>query len=73
MVCDVATRWNSMAELLERALQLREALSLLVISEQHNRPRSARLKHFQLLKNEWELLDKLLPLLEVHADIRLKM
>jgi hypothetical protein len=73
MVRDVATRWNSTAELLERALQLREALSLLVISEQHNRPRSARLKRFQLLKNEWELLEKLFPLLEVRAGIRLKM
>ena len=65
MVRDVATRWNSTAELLERALQLREALNLLVISEQHNRPRSARLKHFQLSKQEWDLLDKLFPLLEV--------
>ena len=73
MVCDVATRWNSTAELLERALQLSEALSLLVISEQHNRPRSARLKRFQLSKNEWELLEKLFPLLEVRAAIRLKM
>jgi hypothetical protein len=73
MVRDVATRWNSTAELLERALQLREALSLLVISEQHNRPRSARLKRFQLSKNEWELLEKLFPLLEVRAGIRLKM
>ena len=65
MVRDVATRWNSTAELLERALQLREALNLLVISEQHNRPRSARLKCFQLTKHEWELLEKLFPLLEV--------
>jgi len=73
MVRDVATRWNSTAELLERALQLREALSLLVISEQHNRPRSACLKRFQLSKNEWELLEKLFPLLEVRAGIRLKM
>ena len=73
MVHDIATRWNSTAELLERALQLCEALHLLVISEQHNRPRSARLKRFQLSKNEWELLEKLFPLLEVRAGIRLKM
>lgn len=69
MVRDVATRWNSTAELVERALQLREALSLLVISEQHNRPRSARLKRFQLSKNEWELLEKLFPLLEVRDGV----
>jgi len=65
MVRDIATRWNSTAELLGRALQLREALNLLVISEQHNRPRSARLKRFQLSKQEWDLLNKLFPLLEV--------
>ena len=69
MVRDVAMRWNSTAELLERALQLREALNLLVISEHHNRPRSARLKRFQLSKAEWDLLDKLFPLLEVSIAI----
>jgi hypothetical protein len=65
MVRGVATRWNSTVELLECTLQLREAINLLVIAEHHNRPRSARLKHFQLTKPEWELLDKLFPLLEV--------
>jgi hypothetical protein len=65
MVRDVATRWNSTAELVGRGLLLREAINLLVISEHHNRPRSARLKRFQLTKPEWDLLDKLFPLLEV--------
>jgi hypothetical protein len=65
MVRDVATRWNSTAELLGRALQLREALNQLVKSEHHNRPRSARLRRFQLTKPEWDLLDKLYPLLDV--------
>ena len=64
MVCDVATQWNSTAELLGRALQLHEALNLLVISEQHNQPRSACLKCFQSSKQEWDLLDKLFQLLE---------
>jgi hypothetical protein len=36
MVRDVATRWNSTTELLRRALQLHDAINLLVISEQHN-------------------------------------
>jgi hypothetical protein len=71
MVCDVATRWNSTAELLERALQLCEALNLLVISDQHNQPRSACLKHFQLTKQEWELLEKLFPLLEACTVLKL--
>ena len=66
MIRDVATRWNSTAQLIERALMLREALNLLVNLEQHNRPCSSRLKRFQLTKPEWELLEKLFPLLEVH-------
>jgi len=65
MVRDVATRWNSTTELIERALSLREGLNLLVNLEQHNRPRPSWLKRFQLTKQEWELLEKLFPLLEV--------
>jgi hypothetical protein len=65
MVRDVATRWNSTAKLLEHVLQLRKAINLLVIAEHHNRPWSTCLKCFQLTKPEWELLDKLFPLLEV--------
>ena len=69
MVRDVATQWNSTAELLGCALQLRKAINLLVISEHHNRPCSARLRRFQLTKPEWDLLDKLFPLLEVSRHI----
>jgi hypothetical protein len=65
MVRDVATRWNSTAELLGRALQLREALNMLCTSDLHNKPRSVRLRRFLLTKAEWDLLDKLFPLLEV--------
>lgn len=65
MIRDVATHWNSTAQLIERSLALREALNLLVNLEQHNRPRSSRLKRFQLTKPEWELLKRLIPLLEV--------
>jgi hypothetical protein len=65
MVHDVATRWNSTAELIKLALALRKALNLLINLKQHNRPRSSRLKRFHLTKQEWELLEKLFPLLEV--------
>src|ERR1700730_16563207 len=65
MVRDVATCWNSTAELIERALLLCEALNLLVNFEQHNKLCSAHLKRFQLMKQEWELLEKLFPMLEV--------
>ena len=54
-----------MAELIGRALQLREPLSLLVNLEQHNKARSARLLRFKLSKQEWDLLGQLFPLLEV--------
>jgi hypothetical protein len=65
MVRDVSTRWNSTASMIERALQLREALKLLVVMEQHNRARGARLGRFKLSKDEWELLSQLFPILDV--------
>ena len=66
MVHDVATHWNSTAELLKCVLLLHEALNLLVNFEQHNKLHSSCLKQFQLTKQEWELLEKLFPLLEVN-------
>ena len=65
MVRDVPTRWNSTASMLERALKLREALKLLVVMEQHNRPRGARLSRFKLSREEWDLLAQLFPVLNV--------
>lgn len=65
MVRDVATRWNSTAELIGRAIELREALKFLVIMQEHNKPRGVRLKRFQLSSEEWSLLTELFPLLEV--------
>jgi hypothetical protein len=65
MIRDVATRWNSTVQLIERSLTLCDTLNLLANLEQHNRPRSSQLKRFQLTKPEWELLEKLFPLLEV--------
>jgi hypothetical protein len=64
MIHDVATCWNSTASLLERALELREALMLLVGMEQHNKARGARLNHFKLSKAEGDLLTQLFPLLD---------
>jgi hypothetical protein len=69
MVRDVATRWNSTSELLDRAITLRRALNLLVGYEQHNKPRSARLQRFKLTVAEWELLEQLWPLLDVCSPI----
>lgn len=65
MVRDVSTRWNSTAELIQRALELKAALSALVIKAEHNRPRGVRLRQFRLLETEWEVMSQLSPLLEV--------
>ena len=65
MVRDVATWWNSTAELIARATQLCKALSLLVIDKEHNKPRGVCLKRFQLSSKEWDLLEQLHPLLKV--------
>lgn len=69
MVRDVATRWNSTAELIKRALDLRDALTLLVVQQEHNRPKGVRLRRFQLSADEWGLLTHLFPLLDVRCPI----
>jgi hypothetical protein len=38
MVRDVSTRWNSTAELIQRALELAPALKILVVKAEHNKP-----------------------------------
>jgi hypothetical protein len=69
MVRDVATQWNSTAELVGCAIQLRKLLSLLIIDKEHNKARGVRLKRFQLSSKEWDLLEQLYPLLEVSMPI----
>jgi hypothetical protein len=72
MLRAVATRWNTMVELIGRALKLREALNLLVNLEQHNKgSRGVRLNRFKLSKQEWDLLVQLHPLLEVFSHFLL--
>lgn len=39
MIWDVATRWNSTAELLQCAIELKEALKILVLKAEYNKPR----------------------------------
>jgi hypothetical protein len=65
MIRAVPTRWNTMAELIGRAKDLRPALNLLVNKEQHNKSGGVRLKRFQLSTQEWDLLIQLHPLLDV--------
>jgi hypothetical protein len=65
MIRDVSTRWNSTAELIQRALYLREPLKALVPKTEFNRPCGVRLLRFQPKPQEWYILEHLLPLLEV--------
>jgi hypothetical protein len=65
MIRDVSTRWNSTAELVQRALELKNALKILVVKADHNKPRGIRLARFTLSEDEWVLLKQLSPLLEV--------
>ena len=65
MIRDVATRWNSTAELIGRALDLCKALKLLVIMQEYNKPRGVRLQRYQLCDLEWTLLKQLFSLLDV--------
>jgi hypothetical protein len=65
MIHDFSTRWNSMVLMLECALELREALNLLVVMEEHNEPSGLRLSQFKLLKEEWDLLAQLFSILNV--------
>ena len=66
MVHDVSTYWNLTAELTQHALELSLALKILVIKAKYNKPgHGVQLKHFQLSLDEWNLLAKLLPLLDV--------
>ena len=63
-----------MAELIRRALKLREPLSLLVGLEQHNRGmRGVCLQRFKLTKQEWELLSQLHPLLDIFLEATKKI
>jgi hypothetical protein len=68
MIRAVSTRWNTTAELIGHAKDLRLALNLLVNMEQHNKSCGVRLKRFQLLTQEWDLLLQLYPLLDVSCD-----
>lgn len=66
MVHDVPTHWNSMAELIQCALELVPALKILVVKVEHNKPGcGVCLKCFQLSLEEWKLLSVLSPLLDV--------
>lgn len=57
MIRDVQTRWNSTAELIQRALDLKEPLKALIVKQEYNKPCGIRLAWFQLSNVEWDLLE----------------
>lgn len=65
MVRPVATRWNSMAESIGRALYLRPAIEKLLDLPQHNSTRGNRLRRFKLKDAEWDILMRLHAILKV--------
>ena len=65
MIRDVATHWNSTAELIGCALKLRDPLKLLVIMQEYNKPRGVCLQQYQLSDLEWTLFNQLFSLLDV--------
>jgi hypothetical protein len=67
MIRDVSTWWNSTAELIQRALQLKNALRILVVKADHNKPQDVCLAQFMLSEEEWVWLKQLSPLLEVRG------
>lgn len=61
----VPTRWNSVAEMLGRALLLRKALTDLCDMNQFNKRGGVRLRRFTIDDEEWVLLTQLHSVLDV--------
>lgn len=69
----VPTRWNSVADMLNSALDIRPALEKLVDLDRHNQVAKTRLRRFKLTPDEWKILTQLRPILQhfLHATFRL--
>ncbi|KAL1949782.1 hypothetical protein VTO73DRAFT_8663 [Trametes versicolor] len=60
----VKTCWNTVTEVLERALEMREALGDLCDMAQFNKKTGARLRRYLLTDEEWDILAQLSRLLD---------
>lgn len=69
MIRSVETRWNSLTEVIGRALYLRPALERLVDLPHLNGTKTANLRKLKLSKDEWTILKQMHPLLKVCASI----
>ncbi|OJT07894.1 hypothetical protein TRAPUB_1210 [Trametes pubescens] len=61
----VKTRWNTVTEVLERALEMRDVLGELCDKAQFNKRSGARLRRYLLVDEEWEILEQLWRLLHL--------
>ena len=64
MVRSVQTRWNSLADAIRRALDLRAALEKLLSLPKYQKGK-ARLTKYKLSEAEWMLLEQLWKVLDV--------
>lgn len=64
MIRPVDTRWNTYADVIPRALDLRPALDRLMSQSKHNKGKGS-LGKLKLSSVEWSLLQKLMPMLQV--------
>ena len=73
LVRPVKTRWNTVCMVLERAIQLRDALTPLCVMAQFNTSasRGLRLKRFVLSDDDWTFVEQLHSLLEVRGALHL--
>ena len=68
LVRAVKTRWNTVTDVLERALEMRGVLAELCDDARFNkaRDRGMRLRRFLLDDEEWTVIEELHRLLDVH-------
>lgn len=64
MIRPVDTRWNTMCGVIERALELRPALTTMLSQPKYMKG-PGKLLHLRLEAEEWDLLQCLLPMLQV--------
>lgn len=71
MVKRVPTRWNTMRNVVKRALRLKECLKALCAAPQWNEAakKSRRLRRYFVTEAEWHILQELLPVLEVCSSL----
>lgn len=69
LIRPVSTRWNTVTEVIERALAMRDVLGDLCDKVQFNRRDGARLRRFMLTEEDWKLLDQLHRLLGVRLSL----